>query len=115
MLIDPNIPINTRVRTILLHKGVISLIDGSTIPIHDLSGPNKLETYCQELDPNLDFINVLLTDYVNESENFFKVRSKCLEYNRIHVQPSIEKEQDVRNYWRQLTETESNNQTTSIL
>jgi hypothetical protein len=115
MYVDPNNPINTRVRTILLFQGIISFIDGERLSVKDLLENNKLELYCKELDPNLDYIDILLPDDQGDREIFFMIRQKCFDYNNIHAQSAIRKPEAIWNYWEQLVTIESDNEKTQII
>jgi hypothetical protein len=102
MIVDPNVPINTRVRTIMLHKGIIHFIDGTKLPVIELTPNNKLEQYCADLDPNTDYIDILLPDDSTDRNDYFLLVAKCREYNDIHAQSVIRKAESIWNYWEQL-------------
>jgi hypothetical protein len=108
MIIDPNFQINTRMTTILLHQGTIFFTNGDSVTISGLSPGNVLETLCKKLDPNLDYISVLLPDVTSDKHNFFEVRKHCNE-NKIYAQSTIEDPDAIWDYWKRLCRTANDN------
>jgi hypothetical protein len=98
MKIEPNSDIGMMAEVMLVHKGKIEFTDGESCHGSDLKNETSLfDEFCQKLDPNTTFIDVLMPD-PDDRETFFLLKDKGSKYE-IHVQNVLLRENEVWERW----------------
>ncbi|MBN2612312.1 MAG: hypothetical protein JXB00_12195 [Bacteroidales bacterium] len=99
MKIEPNTDIGMKAVSILISNGKVELLDGTIVTVEELNiEKNAFLILCSTIDPNLNYINVLMPEH-KDQEVYFKVRDIGKQQG-IHVQSVTYRAEEAWNYWK---------------
>lgn len=106
MKIEPNKDIGMEAVNVLVHNGVVELESGAQVSKSALSnGNNAFIQLCQEIDPNITYVNVLIPDHSDDDLYFNLVEQG--ESQGVHVQSITRRTKEIWDIWNVLKNTSS--------